>query len=115
MKKRLRKKRHIGEFKEWGVSVAVCVKKEADFSDFLYDFIEQAVDCVDCYFAGGEETDCFEGFVELGKGSDTPEEKLQEICAWLSARTDVAKYATGRITDAWYGPFDEPGDIGEKL
>ena len=31
MKKRLRKKKHLGEFTEWGVEVAILIQRETDF------------------------------------------------------------------------------------
>jgi uncharacterized protein YggL (DUF469 family) len=39
MKKRLRKKKHLGEFTEWGVPVAIARKRKDDFDSFLDDFL----------------------------------------------------------------------------
>jgi uncharacterized protein YggL (DUF469 family) len=42
MKKRLRKRRHLGQFSEWGAPIAVMRTHKSDFDSFLDDFIEQA-------------------------------------------------------------------------
>jgi uncharacterized protein YggL (DUF469 family) len=115
MKKRLRKKKHLGEFAEWGVPVAIARKRKDDFDSFLDDFLAQAIEANDCYFGGGGKEDRLEGVIELGKASDRPEERLQKVLGWLAAREDVEKYASGKIIDIWHGPFDEIESIGDKI
>ncbi len=112
MKKRLRKKKHLGEFVEWGASVAIVIKHEEDFDRFLDDFIEEAIEENGCYFGGGGKEDRLEGVIEMGKASDGPEEKLREVIGWLEAREDVERYAIGKMIDLWHGPFDELDTIG---
>ncbi|HED04847.1 MAG TPA: DUF469 family protein [Candidatus Fraserbacteria bacterium] len=104
MKKRLRKKKHTGEFTEWGVTVAIVIRQEADFDHFLDDFIEEAIEGNDCYFGGGGRAPRLEGVIELGRISDDPEEKLRKVIGWLEAREDVERYATGKLIDLWYRP-----------
>lgn len=115
MKKRLEKKKHLGEFVEWGVTVAVARRRKEDFDDFLDDFIEQAIERNDCYFGGGGKEDRLEGVIELGRTSDSPEKKLKKVISWLEAREDVEKYVTGKIIDVWNGPFDEIDSIGDRI
>ena len=38
MKKRLRKKKHAGEFKEFGASIAYALRDEADYDAFFDSF-----------------------------------------------------------------------------
>jgi len=44
MGKRLRKKRHLGEFHEWSLPIAVQHTHPDGFDDFLEDFLEQAIE-----------------------------------------------------------------------
>ncbi len=107
MKKRLRKKKHLHDFKEWGVPVAIKITEGTSFDGFLDDFIEQAIESNGCYFGGGGKDAHLEGFIELGKTFDRPEERLRRIVAWLDTRADVEKYIIGKLIDVWYGAFDE--------
>jgi uncharacterized protein len=107
MKKRLRKKRHLGEFIEWGVSIAVVRKHQDDFDSFLDDFIEQAIERNGLYFSGGGKADYLKGVIELGKKSGDLEERLQKILEWLANRKDVESYVIGNMLDLWHGPFND--------
>ncbi len=106
MKKRLRKKRYVGEFKEWGVTIAITRSKDANFETFLDEFIEQSMEGNCCHFTGTGEKKHLEGFIDLGSSLDQAEAKLANITAWLDKRPDVKTHATGTLADAWYGPFD---------
>jgi uncharacterized protein len=108
MKKRLRKKRHLGEFIEWGVPIAIMRTHKNDFDSFLDDFIEQAIERNGLYFGGGGKEDNLDGIIELGKTSDNPEERLKKIPEWLASRKDIESYIIGEMLDLWHGPF---GDI----
>ena len=108
MEKRLRKKKHLGEFVEWGVPVAIA-RKQKD------DFIEQAIEGNGCYFGGGRRGDRLEGVIQLGKTCDGPEERLKKIVSWLEAREDVEKYVIGKLVDLWHGPFEETDSVGERI
>ena len=116
MKKRLRKKKHIGEFKIWGVPITIKRAMKTNFDSFLDKFIEEAIEASDCYFGGGGgKEDHLEGFIELGHSSEQPESRLNKISKWLDERTDIEKYVTGELIDVWYGPFDELDLIGDKI
>ena len=105
MKKRLRKKTYIGEFKEWGVTISIVRNTDADFDQFLDEFIEQGMEGNACYFTGTSKDDSLEGFVDLGRSLDQATAKLANINAWLDKRSDVKSNTAGKLTDAWYGPF----------
>ena len=107
MRKRLRKKKYIGEFQEWGVTILITRNTDVDFDVFLDEFLEQGMEEFACYFTGTTKEDALEGFIDLGRSFDQAEAKLTKVNAWLGERSDVKKYATGKLTDAWYGPFDQ--------
>ena len=115
MKKRVRKKKRLAEFKEFGVPVAIKRKQKSNFDAFLDEFLEQAIESNECCFGGSGNDDYLEGFIELGKATYNPEEKLRKIFEWLDARPDIEKYVTGDLVDAWYGPFEELDTIGNKV
>lgn len=48
MRKRLRKKKHRGEFIDWDVTVNVNLVPGTDFDLFLDDWIEQAIEANHC-------------------------------------------------------------------
>lgn len=115
MKKRLRKKKHVGEFKEWGAPVAIRVRENIDPDAFLDEFMEEVVVNQLCVFGGGGRDGVIEGFLELGKTKDLPEEKIKRIRDWLDRQDKVEKYVVGRPIDAWYGPFESMENILESL
>lgn len=107
MKKRLRKKKHLGEFVEWGVPIAIARRDQDNFDRFLDAFLEQAIEKNNCYFGGGGKEDHLEGVIELGKTADRPAERLRNVLDWLDAWDDVEQYVTSNLIDLWHGPFDE--------
>jgi hypothetical protein len=44
-----------------------------------------------------------------------PEERLKRISDWFSSRSEIESLALGKVTDGWYGPFDELDSIGEEI
>lgn len=112
MKKRLRKKKYIGEFQEWGATISITRSTNVDFDAFLDEFVDQGMEEYECYFTGTSQEDSLEGFMDLGRSLNEAEAKLVKVTAWLDQRSDVKKYAMGKLTDAWYGPFG-PQDAPE--
>ncbi len=82
MKKRLRKK-HLGEYREWGRQLLVTLKSEEDFDEFLEDFIIEAVEANGLYCGGGGRGEKVDIVVELGFLKDDPEAKMRMIKTWL--------------------------------
>ncbi len=115
MKKRLRKKKHLGEFKEIGVPIAIKRKNEDEFDSFLDDFIVDAIERNECYFGGGGSKKDLNGVIELGKITDNRDARLEKIKSWLDKRDDIDKFVIGNEFDIWYGPFDEMDNISKKL
>jgi uncharacterized protein YggL (DUF469 family) len=86
MKKRLRNKTHVGEFREWGVPIAVRRRHPDGFDDSLGRFIEEAVKAHGLAFGGGGHDDRLSGVVEVGEMTGPIETRLRHISLWLDAR-----------------------------
>ena len=110
MKKRLRKKKHYGEFAEWGRQLVIKRNRKDGFDEFLDAFIEQAIESNGCYCGGGGKEDKLDVIVELGRRSDDPDARLKKIIAWLDARPDVQNWTLGEEFDIWYGDFHDIDD-----
>ena len=112
MKKRLRKKKHLGEFTEWGIQLVATRNQKDGFDDFLDAFVLEAIEANGCYCGGGGMEDKFDVVIELGRHADDPESKLRKITAWLDSRSDVQGYRTGELFDLWHGDFE---DVDNKI
>ena len=55
MKKRLRKKKHLDEFAEWGRRLVIKRNRKDGFDDFLDNFIRDAIEANGCYCGGSGE------------------------------------------------------------
>jgi uncharacterized protein len=106
MKKRLRKKKHYGEFTEWGRQLIVTRNRKHKFDEFLDDFIVQAIEAAGCYCGGGSN-DRLDVVVELGRRSGDPDARLKKIAAWLDARPDIQSCRVGEEFDVWHGNFED--------
>ena len=112
MKKRLRKKKHRGEFAEWGSQLLIMRNRKDGFDEFLDAFIEEAIEANGCYCGGGGKEDKLDVIVELGRMADDPEGRLRKITDWLDERLDVIEYRTGPMFDLWHSAFE---DIERKI
>jgi uncharacterized protein len=114
MKKRLRKKKHCGEFTEWGRQLVITRNRKDGFDDFLDAFIEKAIEANGCYCGGSGKEDKLDVVVELGRRSDDPAARLQKITAWLDDRADVQSWRTSDEFDVWNGDFCDIEDEIEQ-
>jgi uncharacterized protein YggL (DUF469 family) len=80
MKKRLRKKKHQGEFSEWGRQLIIKRNRKDGFDEFLDAFIEEAIESNGCYCGGGGQEDKLDVIVELGRRVDGLDSKLKKMC-----------------------------------
>ena len=112
MKKRYRKKKHRGEFTEWGQQLVITRNRKDGLDAFLDAFIEEAIEANGCYCGGGGKEDKLDVVVELGRRSDDPAARMKRIKAWLDARPDVQSWRTGEEFDIWHGDFR---DIQDKI
>ena len=115
MKKRLRKKKHSGEFTEWGRQLVIMRNRKEGFDAFLDAFIEEAIESNRCYCGGGGKEDKLDVVVELGRRSDDPDARVNRITAWLDSRSDVETWRLGEEFDIWHGDFqDIDNSIGQQ-
>jgi len=115
MKKRLRKKKHFGEFTEWGRQLIITRNRKDGFDEFLDAFIEEAIESNGCYCGGGGKEDKLDVVVELGRRSDDPDARLNKITAWLSARPDVENWKVGDEFDVWNDDYQDINDEIEPV
>src|SRR4030067_2964313 len=112
MKKRIRKKKHHGEFTEWGRQPVITRNRKDGFDESLDAFIEEAIEANGCYCGGGGKEDKLDVVVELGRRSHDPAARMKRIMAWLDARPDVQNWRTSEELDIWHGDFQ---DIEDKI
>lgn len=110
MRKRLRKKKHYGEFTEWGRQLIITRNRKDGFDEFLDAFIGEAIEASGCYCGGGGKEERLNVVVELGRRSADPDARLKRIAAWLNARPDVQGWRTSEEFDLWYGGVEEIAD-----
>ncbi len=104
MKRRLRKKRRLGEFAELGFSLrfAMCRDLDEDARMTLLDEFLDEVECLGLQFGGGG-IHVWSGFVELcGRGSAT-EQHRASILSWLEQHADIESPSVAELVDAWHG------------
>ena len=114
MKKRLRKKKHLGEFTEWGRQLVIMRNRKDGFDEFLDAFIEDAIELNRCYCGGGGKENKLDVVVELGRRSDEPDARLKRITAWLDSRSDVESWRVGEEFDIWHEDFQDIDDEIEQ-
>ena len=116
MKKRLRKKKHCGEFAEWGRRLVVTRNTGADAEAFQDAFILEAIEANGCYCGGSLTDETVDVIVELGRMAADPEARFAGIAAWLDARPDVEKWRVGPLVDLWYGDDEDTANdgVGQK-
>jgi len=105
MRKRLRKKRHLGEFREFGFQVRTVwadhlTQEQQD--DAIDSFILQAIEANGLYCGGGGR-----GVWGVCARHGATEEQRRAVERWLSQCPAVKEFTLGPLVDAWYGPFDE--------
>lgn len=102
--RRLRKKLHVGEFRELGFAVDIRVSpalSDSAADTLWWQFIEEAIEARGLAFGGGSS-----GFVtRAGRGSATEKDR-EAIRSWLDAQAGVEAVAVGPLEDAWYGTAD---------
>lgn len=97
MNKRMRKKKHAGEFTEYGCEVEVALQNPGE--DFLLSLIEM-VEGRGLIVGGG----CAAGggrFFVHRKGGSVSDEDRQALQQWFGSRADVREFAMGPPVDAW--------------
>ncbi len=114
MKKRVRKKKRLGEFTQWGRQLVIVRNRKDEFDEFLDAFIEEAIEANGCYCGGGGKENKLDVVVELGRRADNPDARLNRITAWLDARPDVENWTVTEEFDIWHGDFQDMDDEIEQ-
>ncbi|MDO8944223.1 MAG: 50S ribosome-binding protein YggL [Desulfobacterales bacterium] len=99
MRKRLRKKRHLGEFREFTVELKIELRPGTDFIQFLNDWIENAVEANGLQFGGGGKDLTCSGTLEIGRRPVSCE-RVQRVKQWLADHRDVAAFQIEEPADA---------------
>ncbi|HEX9961346.1 MAG TPA: 50S ribosome-binding protein YggL [Pyrinomonadaceae bacterium] len=107
LKRRFRKKFHVGECQEFGFEIFVSFKPqliEAAFDEFLSDFID-LVEANKLLFSGGSKENSWKGFITSAKKFASPAENdRQAIKDWLENRPEILETKVGEFLDAWNDP-----------
>ncbi|GAB2789691.1 uncharacterized protein YggL (DUF469 family) [Hymenobacter luteus] len=104
MKKRLRKKKHLAEFKEFGWYVDYqfeSVSEEADFA--FWDMLIEEVEALGLMIGGS--TTSFFAHPASRVPEATTQYRQQQLHQWLTRQLGVGAVTSSPLTDAWYGPF----------
>lgn len=103
MRKRLRKKQHVREFRELGFAVEATLHQEVSAADHAA-FIDAWIGLVESRgmaFGGGGLPPVFAGFVTRAAGGSTTEADRAALAAFLAGQRVVAAHHVGELVDAW--------------
>jgi uncharacterized protein len=105
LKRRLRKKFHVGEFRELGFEVTVEFKPNfngMEFDQFWREFIGK-IEKNKLVCGGGGNHKIWQVFVTSSKKYQSPtDEQRENIKSYLESLSDIAKCEVGKLRDAWY-------------
>lgn len=104
LKRRLRKKYHLGEFQEFGFEVIVNFKKgtgEIQFDKFWNEFIDE-IEKNKLMCGGGGDYNSWQVFLTSEKKFTSPTISDKEIIkVFLENYLDVKSFEIGELKDAW--------------
>jgi uncharacterized protein len=95
------KKKHRGEFAEWGRQLVITRHRKDEFDEFLDAFISDAIEANGCFCGGGGKEERLDVIVELGRRSEDPGARLKNIAAWLDSRPDVQRWKIGEEVSSY--------------
>ena len=106
MRKRLRKKKRVGEFQELCFELRAELRSDLDDAE-LEGFVDRLIDTVEARklsFGGGAgRNQLLEGVVTRdGRGSTTEDDRAA-LAAFLEAEGIIVRHDVGALVDAWYG------------
>ncbi|MGH7466783.1 MAG: 50S ribosome-binding protein YggL [Longimicrobiales bacterium] len=107
MKKRLRKKKRVGEFRELAFPVAfrLDANLDEDAVDAFLDELLAAVEARNLSFIGSGHVEWYGAVSHLGRGSATAEDQafVQQL---LDQDPRVQATVIGALRDAWHGDWE---------
>lgn len=104
MNKRLRKKHHLGEFKQLGFQLRANLRPDVSDAD-LDAFFERWLDVLekhDLLFSGSAGRGQFEGYIMRAGRDSATEEDRQAIAASISADSLFVSHELDQLSDAWH-------------
>ena len=115
MKKRLRKKLHLSEFREdiFGVRYFIRDNETAESSDeFLWRFLGEAIEANGLCCGGGHVGPFWEFYVQSTRRGGVSEGQRSAVGAWLAQQAEVTTHVLGDLFDGWHGPDEAPWPSG---
>ncbi len=107
MKKRLRKKHHVGEFREYAFRLDVKLNVECPspgFEKFVDDFILDCIEGQGMSCSGSLGKDCVQ-IIEAQDARTTSQHHIDAVKTWMENCPAVESFTLGELKDAWYGDF----------
>lgn len=104
MKKRLRKKKHLGEFVVFGRQFLIQRNTKHGLDEFFDRFIT-VIEANGCVCGGGGQEDHLDFIVELGRRDQNPDAIKAQIEASLLKDPSVKSVRIGEEFDVWYGDY----------
>lgn len=101
MKKRLRKKLKVGEFKQVGLDFTVNLIKDLESSDRFYSMFLSILEENNFLFAGSFYVNKIEGYIYESKFKLDTERNIKNIKNLLVKNPLVENIELGQIHDAW--------------
>ena len=105
MKKRLRKKYHVGEFVQYGFEVEIHLKENTDENEreeVMWAFIIEAIE-PNHLLAGGGGSNPMSFFVVADGYKSATIEHINKLKEWLSKQEQIESFSFGPLKDAWHG------------
>jgi len=109
MNKRLRKKKHLGEFRESGFHIEVRYEpgyfeshETECFDRFLGEFENHGFET-----GGGWSNDTYDGYVSVRNSRVAIDVQKPNLLKKLRQLSGVAAVNAGENVDSWYGPFED--------
>ncbi len=110
MRKRLRKKKRVGEYQELGFAVGLRFSGGLDIetrNNLLDRFIEHAIENNGLQFGGGGVGNEWSGFVDIDRLRRSATETHREaVKQWFIQESLVLEYYITPLMDSWHGDFD---------
>ncbi|MBW1787097.1 MAG: DUF469 family protein [Deltaproteobacteria bacterium] len=110
MNKRLRKKKRLGEFREFGFKAGFRFSDQLTTearNHLLEKFIKEAIEKNGLQYGGGGGGNEWNGFVALNKlRGSTRQRHRKAVERWFIHEAAVKEYYLTDMIDAWYGHLD---------
>lgn len=106
MKRRLRKKKRLGEFKELGFEVKIALRAalDAPTHNALTERFIAAIEARNLAFGGGFGSDNqWNGFVSCYARGSATELDREAIRRWIAEQPEIVGHEVGPLRDAWHG------------